>query len=123
MDFEEKVRKQVVAVIYDVACHDLNSIPLETVKLVAERLRDKSVYMLLLVYLCLCPSDFCSVLIHFTPFSLSKFQVLVKKYTMERLAEIYRVYCAKCSDGSTISSEFEWIPGKILRCFYDKDFR
>ncbi|KAK9935847.1 hypothetical protein M0R45_012722 [Rubus argutus] len=91
LDFEEKVRKQVVAVIYDVACHDLNSIPLETVKLVAERLRDKS--------------------------------VLVKKYTMERLAEIYRVYCTKCSDGSTISSEFEWIPGKILRCFYDKDFR
>ncbi|XP_004293403.1 PREDICTED: sister chromatid cohesion protein PDS5 homolog A [Fragaria vesca subsp. vesca] len=91
LDYEEKVRKQVVAVIYDVACHDLNSIPLETVKLVAERLRDKS--------------------------------VLVKKYTMERLAEIYRVYCAKCSDGSTISSEFEWIPGKILRCIYDKDFR
>ncbi|XP_040362062.1 sister chromatid cohesion protein PDS5 homolog B isoform X1 [Rosa chinensis] len=91
LDFEEKVRKQVVAVIYDVACHDLNSIPLETVQLVAERLRDKS--------------------------------VLVKKYTMERLAEIYRVYCAKCSDGLTISSEFEWIPGKILRCFYDKDFR
>ncbi|XP_050367583.1 sister chromatid cohesion protein PDS5 homolog A [Argentina anserina] len=91
LDFEEKVRKQVVAVIYDVACQDLTSIPLETIKLVAERLRDKS--------------------------------VLVKKYTMERLAEIYRVYCAKCSNGSTISSEFEWIPGKILRCFYDKDFR
>lgn len=91
LDFEEKVRKQVVAVIYDVACHALNSIPLETIKLVAERLRDKS--------------------------------LLVKKYTMERLAEIYRVYCAKCSDGSILSSEFDWIPGKILRCFYDKDFR
>lgn len=43
MDFDENVRKRVVAVICDVACHALNAIPLETVKLVAERLRDKSV--------------------------------------------------------------------------------
>ncbi|KAM1124110.1 sister chromatid cohesion protein PDS5 homolog A [Malus sylvestris] len=91
LDFEEKVRKQVVAVVYDVACHALNSIPLETIKLVAERLRDKS--------------------------------LLVKTYTMERLAEIFRVYCAKCSDDPLLSSDFDWIPGKILRCFYDKDFR
>jgi hypothetical protein len=45
LDFDENVRKQVVAVICDVACHALNAIPLETVKLVAERLRDKSVNM------------------------------------------------------------------------------
>lgn len=37
------MRKQVVAVVCDVACYDLNSIPVETAKLVAERLRDKSV--------------------------------------------------------------------------------
>lgn len=43
LDFDENVRKQVVAVICDVACHALNAVPLETVKLVAERLRDKSV--------------------------------------------------------------------------------
>ena len=43
LDFDENVRKKVVAVICDVACHALNAIPLETVKLVAERLRDKSV--------------------------------------------------------------------------------
>ncbi|GMY36602.1 sister chromatid cohesion protein PDS5 homolog A isoform X4 [Fagus crenata] len=91
LDFDENVRKQVVAVICDVACHALNAIPLETVKLVAERVRDKS--------------------------------LLVKKYTMERLAEIYRVYCLKCSDGSIKPDDFDWIPGKILRCFYDKDFR
>ncbi|XP_050288244.1 sister chromatid cohesion protein PDS5 homolog A isoform X1 [Quercus robur] len=91
LDFDENVRKQVVAVICDVACRALNAIPLETVKLVAERVRDKS--------------------------------LLVKKYTMERLAEIYRVYCLKCSDGSIMSDDFYWIPGKILRCFYDKDFR
>lgn len=48
LDFDENVRKQVVAVICDVACHALNAIPLETVKLVAERLRDKSVHMLFL---------------------------------------------------------------------------
>ncbi|XP_062162943.1 sister chromatid cohesion protein PDS5 homolog A [Alnus glutinosa] len=91
LDFDENVRKQVVAVICDVACHALDAIPLETVKLVAERLRDKS--------------------------------LLVKKYTMERLAEINRVYCVKCSDGLINPDDFDWIPGKILRCFYDKDFR
>ncbi|KAL2339290.1 hypothetical protein Fmac_013736 [Flemingia macrophylla] len=89
-DFDESVRKQVVAVICDVACHDLNAIPLETVKLVAERLRDTS--------------------------------LLVKKYTMERLAEVYRVVCEKSSD-TVNPDEYNWIPGKILRCFYDKDFR
>ncbi|XP_022716254.1 sister chromatid cohesion protein PDS5 homolog A-like isoform X2 [Durio zibethinus] len=91
LDYDENVRKQVVAVICDVACHSLVSVPVETVKLVAERLRDKS--------------------------------LLVKKYTMERLAEIFRVYCASCSDGSINPDEFYWIPGKIFRCFYDKDFR
>lgn len=55
-------------VICDVACHSLVSIPVRAVKLVAERIRDKSLF--------------------------------VKKYTMERVAEIFRVYCAGCSDGS-----------------------
>ncbi|OMO64698.1 Armadillo-like helical [Corchorus olitorius] len=85
LDYDENVRKQVVAVICDVACHSLVSVPVEAVKLVAERLRDKS--------------------------------LLVKKYTMERLAEIFRVYCASGSDGSTDTNEFDWIPGKILRGF------
>lgn len=91
LDYDENVRKQVVAVVCDVACHALTSIPVETVKLVAERLRDKS--------------------------------LLVKKYTMERLAEIYRTSCLSHSEGSTENDDFDWIPGKILRCFYDKDFR
>ncbi|KAK7292494.1 hypothetical protein RIF29_08275 [Crotalaria pallida] len=90
LDFDENVRKQVVVVICDVACRALNAVPLETVKLVAERLRDKS--------------------------------LLVKKYTMERLAEIFRVFCQKSSD-TVNPNEYDWIPGKILRCFYDKDFR
>ncbi|KAK8629893.1 hypothetical protein V6N13_078711 [Hibiscus sabdariffa] len=91
LDYDENVRKQVVDVICDVSCHSLVSVPVGTVKLVAERLRDKS--------------------------------LLVKKYTMERLAEIFKVYCAGCSDGSINHNEFDWIPGKIFRCFYDKDFR
>ncbi|XP_074344973.1 sister chromatid cohesion protein PDS5 homolog A isoform X2 [Apium graveolens] len=92
LDYDANVRKQVVAVLCDVACCSLTSVPVETVKLVAERLRDKS--------------------------------LLVKKYTMERLAEIYNNYCLKCSDGSyTSADDYDWIPGKILRCFYDKDFR
>ncbi|XP_039016298.1 sister chromatid cohesion protein PDS5 homolog A-like [Hibiscus syriacus] len=91
LDYDENVRKQVVDVICDVACHSLVSVPVGTVKLVAERLRDKS--------------------------------LIVKKYTMERLAEIFRVYCAGYSDGSINHNEFDWIPVKIFRCFYDKDFR
>lgn len=91
LDFDENVRKQVVTVICDVACHALNSIPVDTVKLVAERLRDKS--------------------------------VLVKRYTMERLADIFRGCCLRNFNGSINQNEFEWIPGKILRCLYDKDFR
>ncbi|CAK7323338.1 unnamed protein product [Dovyalis caffra] len=87
LDYDENVRKQVVNVICDVACHALNSIPVETIKQVAERLRDKS--------------------------------QLVKRYTMERLADIFRVYCLKSSDGSVNPGEFDWIPGRILRCLSD----
>ncbi|TKY72277.1 Sister chromatid cohesion protein PDS5-like B [Spatholobus suberectus] len=90
LDFDENFRKQVVDVICNVACHTLNAVPLEIVKLVAERLCDKS--------------------------------LLVKKYTMERLAEIYRVFCENSSNAVN-PSEYDWIPGKIIRCFYDKDFR
>lgn len=50
-------------------------------------------------------------------------QLIVKSYTMERLAELYSLYCSKYSDGSISAAEFEWIPGRILRCLYDKDFR
>ncbi|KAE9591537.1 hypothetical protein Lalb_Chr20g0119541 [Lupinus albus] len=90
LDSDENFQKQVVAAICDVACHALNAVPLETVKLVAERLYDKS--------------------------------MLVKKYTMERLAEIYRVFCENSSD-TVNPNEYVWIPGMILRCFFDKDFR
>ncbi|KAI3456589.1 hypothetical protein Pfo_013252 [Paulownia fortunei] len=91
LDYDENVRKQVVSVVCDVVCHALTSIPVETIKLVSERLRDKS--------------------------------LLVKRYTMERLADIYRVSCMNRSSGSIENDEYDWIFGKILRCFYDKDFR
>ncbi|KAL3624912.1 hypothetical protein CASFOL_031580 [Castilleja foliolosa] len=44
LDYDENIRKQVVAVVCYVACHNLTSIPVETTKMVSERLRDKSVY-------------------------------------------------------------------------------
>ncbi|KAL5199789.1 hypothetical protein ABZP36_020992 [Zizania latifolia] len=91
LDYEESVRKQVVAAVCDVTCHSLGAVPVETIKLVAERVRDKS--------------------------------LSVKCYTMERLADIYKFYCLRGSASSTNSDDFEWIPGKILRCLYDKDFR
>eukprot|EP00253_Pinus_taeda_P014590 PITA_14590 len=49
--------------------------------------------------------------------------VSVRKYTLERLVEVYRVYCSKCLDGSVCNFELDWIPGKILVCCYDKEFR
>nr|VDC91099.1 unnamed protein product [Brassica rapa] len=91
LDYDENIRKQVVAVICDVAVSALTSIPVDTIKLVAERLRDKA--------------------------------ILVKTYTMERLTELCRVYCLRCTEGKVGTGDFEWIPGKFLRCLYDKDFR
>lgn len=43
LDYDENVRKQVVAVLCDAACNTLTSIKVEMIKLVAERIRDKSV--------------------------------------------------------------------------------
>ncbi|XP_010530075.1 PREDICTED: sister chromatid cohesion protein PDS5 homolog A-like [Tarenaya hassleriana] len=91
LDYDENIRKQVVAVICDVAANALGLVQVDTIKLVAERLRDKA--------------------------------ALVKKYTLERLADLFKVYCQSCADGKVCVGEFDWIPGKILRCFYDKDFR
>ncbi|XP_042460310.1 sister chromatid cohesion protein PDS5 homolog B-like [Zingiber officinale] len=42
LDYDEKVRKKVVAAVYDVACHSFKVIPMEIASFVAERLRDKS---------------------------------------------------------------------------------
>ncbi|CAL9170887.1 unnamed protein product [Musa hybrid cultivar] len=91
LDYDENVRKRVVAAVYDVACHSLKAIPPETASLVAERVRDKS--------------------------------LTVKKYTLERLVDLHRLYCLKSSDGSTNIDDCKWIPGKLLRCLYDRDFR
>ena len=52
LDYDENVRKQVVTVICDVACHSLSSIPVETAKLVAERFRDKSVCTFSFIFPC-----------------------------------------------------------------------
>ncbi|XP_073117813.1 sister chromatid cohesion protein PDS5 homolog A isoform X8 [Elaeis guineensis] len=91
LDYDENVRKQVVSAVYDVACHALKVIPAEIARLVAERLRDKS--------------------------------LSVKRYTMERLADLYKLNCVKSPESLIDIEDFEWIPGKILRCLYDKDFR
>ncbi|XP_076925965.1 sister chromatid cohesion protein PDS5 homolog A-like isoform X2 [Bidens hawaiensis] len=86
LDYDESIRQKVVEVVSGIACRELSSVSPNTIKLVADRLRDKS--------------------------------LLVKKYTMERLSDIYLTSCTKhMSDG------YIWIPGRLLRCFYDKDFR
>lgn len=51
-------------------------------------------------------------------------QVLVRKEAFQRLAEVYKAYATKCYDGLTaIDKQLEWIPGKLLRCCYDKDVK
>ncbi|XP_078443131.1 binding protein isoform X2 [Wolffia australiana] len=47
----------------------------------------------------------------------------VKKYAMERLGDLYKRSCSMSSDQPVNGFNFEWIPGKILRCLYDRDFR
>lgn len=54
LDYDENVRKQVVAAVFDIACQSqtLKSVPADIVRLAAERLRDKSVlHSFLLSYL------------------------------------------------------------------------
>ncbi|CAI9270247.1 unnamed protein product [Lactuca saligna] len=93
LDYDETIRQKVVAVVSDIACHELSSISTKSIKLLADRLRDKS--------------------------------LPVKKYTMERLSDIYRTCCLKQMAGLNVnvSDDYDWIPGRILRCFFDKDLR
>lgn len=121
MDYDENIRKQVVAVICDVAVSALTSIPTDTIKLVAERLRDKSVRFIYPVL----TSQLVNYQRHWNSYFFFFFlnQILVKTYTMERLTELYRVYCLRCAEGKVGTGDFDWIPGKFLKCLYDKDFR
>lgn len=50
-------------------------------------------------------------------------QLLVKRYTLERLSDVYRTWCLKHIGGLDSKNEYDWIPGRILRCSYDKDIR
>ncbi|KAK6124541.1 hypothetical protein DH2020_041711 [Rehmannia glutinosa] len=86
LDYDENVRKQVVAVICDVACHTP-----------------------------------CPYRLKLSSWSRSDFEINL--YTMERLADIYRVSCMNRSGGSIENDAYDWIVGKVMRCFYDKDLR
>lgn len=62
LDYDENVRKQVVAAICDVASYALKSIPMETIKCVADRLRDKMVFFFVLLHFI----NFLYRLLHFS---------------------------------------------------------
>ncbi|KAL6596671.1 hypothetical protein ACP70R_047314 [Stipagrostis hirtigluma subsp. patula] len=99
LDHEENVGKEVVAALCDVVCHSVGAIPVGTIKIVADHVHNKSYGVF-----------------------LEKKQLSLKWYTMERLADIYKLYCMREPYESTNSDDFESIPGKILKCLY-KDFR
>ena len=44
---------------------------------------------------------------------------------MDKLIELYKVYCLNCwtSDDYATGFELDWIPREILRSCYDVDFR
>ncbi|KAA8538477.1 hypothetical protein F0562_027977 [Nyssa sinensis] len=49
-------------------------------------------------------------------------KVSVRKKALQKLLEVYREYCTKCSGGTvSLSDHFEQIPCKILMLCYDKD--
>ncbi|OVA03847.1 hypothetical protein BVC80_8065g3 [Macleaya cordata] len=49
-------------------------------------------------------------------------KVSVRKNAMQKLLELYRAYCTKCSEGLiTLTDHFEQIPCRILMLCYDKD--
>ncbi|CAM6002717.1 unnamed protein product [Sphagnum balticum] len=90
LDFDDKVRMTVVKALCDLVKVNLKWVPTHILRKVADRLRDKKVF--------------------------------VRKDTLQKLTEVYKIYCTKCIDGSvTLDKQFEWIPSKIVRCCYDKD--
>ncbi|CAM6113881.1 unnamed protein product [Calypogeia fissa] len=92
LDYDDKVRMAAVKALCDLVNINSKWIPMDMIKAVAERLRDK------------------------------KFSV--REDTLHKLAEVYRNYTTKCNEGlSAVDDQFEWIPSKIVRCCYDKDFR
>ncbi|BBN05523.1 sister chromatid cohesion protein PDS5 [Marchantia polymorpha subsp. ruderalis] len=92
LDFDDKVRMSVVESLCDLVNTNLKWVPMDMIRRVADRLRDK--------------------------------KVSVRKYTLQKLAQVYRTYTSKCKEGSlTVDEQHEWIPSKIVRCAYDKDFR
>ncbi|KAK9945794.1 hypothetical protein M0R45_011293 [Rubus argutus] len=49
-------------------------------------------------------------------------KIPIRKMALQKLMEVYRFYCNKCSEGYiAISDHFEQIPCKILMLCYDKD--
>ncbi|XP_077248838.1 ARM repeat superfamily protein isoform X2 [Tasmannia lanceolata] len=49
-------------------------------------------------------------------------KVSVRKFSMQKLLELYRAYANKCSEGLlTLNDHFEQIPCRILALCYDKD--
>ncbi|KAK9271081.1 hypothetical protein L1049_026670 [Liquidambar formosana] len=49
-------------------------------------------------------------------------KISVRKKALQKLLEVYRDYCTKCSEGyMSISDHFEQIPCRILMLCYDKD--
>jgi sister chromatid cohesion protein PDS5 len=54
---------------------------------------------------------------------VKKLQQAMKCYTIERLADIYKMYCQRGLDSSTNSDDLSGYLEKIVRCLYEKYFR
>ncbi|KAL4585339.1 hypothetical protein LXL04_009957 [Taraxacum kok-saghyz] len=47
--------------------------------------------------------------------------VVVKKYTLERLSDIYKTWCLKKVGDLNVNLDYDWIPARILKSLFDND--
>lgn len=118
LDFDDKVRTQAVVAVCDLAKSNLTCFPSELVLKALERLRDKKVII--------HSNNSVIISLHGTNFygacSNISLQVSVRKSVMQKLLELYRAYCTKCSKRHLmLNDNYEQIPCKILLLCFDKD--
>ncbi|GBG74693.1 hypothetical protein CBR_g19098 [Chara braunii] len=51
-------------------------------------------------------------------------KVSVRKEALKSFTELYASHCLRSFEGKGLPDEqFEWIPGRIIKCYYDRDLR
>eukprot|EP00897_Mesotaenium_endlicherianum_P005452 jgi/Mesen1/4935/ME000246S04157 len=96
LDPDDKMRMGVVKAFCSLARSHPKLVPVEYLKSVSERVRDK--------------------------------KASLRKSTLFELASVYREHCKRCWEGTEALDEqqqqqYEWIPGLLINCCFDKDVK